>query len=207
MGWRRAEIALRRVKSSRPNVVRTLAVFVVMILLLGRERASAWSTPLYSDAKVLQRAELIVVARLKPGSLARVQHRNSDGGRYEHHAVLQISQVIKGKWEKSELPIIIHYGLLPVPARYAKTLNDSSFLAPDQIPLYTSDETIRVFEDNPSEGFFRPSGDIRKDQIWCLRLHREAGVRDDSSVATTDSLGVGDPEDIQPLSKEQEFKR
>jgi hypothetical protein len=183
--------------------VRRLAIIAISILALTSDHAAAWSTPLYSDAEVAQRAELIVIGQVKAGSLVRLLHRGS----YEHRAILLISRVIKGEYEKRELPIVIHYGLLPVPARYEGNLNDGSFVGLDHIPPYSPDESIRIYEDNPSEGFFRPSGDVRKDQIWCLRLHREAGVRDYPDIATTDALGVWDPEDIESLNKEQQFKR
>jgi hypothetical protein len=183
--------------------MRNLPILTAAILALLCNQAGAWPVYLYTDAEVVKQAELIAVGHLKEGSLSRIPHPGS----YEHRAVLIISRVIKGKANGQELPIIIHYGLLPVPARYEAQLDTNHFAELDHIPPFSPDETIRIYEDNPSEGFSRPSGDIRKDQIWLLRLHEKAGMRDDPQIATTNAPGVWEPEDIQPLSKEQELEK
>jgi hypothetical protein len=68
------------------------------------------------DATVVERSELIVVAHLKKGSILKVSHEKSPvaGASWEHHAVLVITTVLKGKCDKQEIPLIIHYGLLPL---------------------------------------------------------------------------------------------
>jgi hypothetical protein len=181
------------------------ALLAIAISALLLDHAAAWPTMKYTDAQIVERAELIVVAHIKDGSLARVIHI-ADGARsYEHRATLVITGVIKGGIQTREMPIIIHYGLLPVPARFDNMLD--RFVEMSRIPPYDAQEAIKIYEDNPSEGFFRPSDDVRKDQIWLLRVHRTAGMRDDADVATTDLPGVWDPEDIQKSGKEQDLRK
>jgi hypothetical protein len=61
-----------------------------------------------------------------------------------------------------------------------------------------------LFDNNPNGGSEDPLiADIRKDQIWLIRK----GKGDDRSVSSTDTLGVFEPQDVQPLSKEQQLKK
>jgi hypothetical protein len=170
--------------------MRTAILFVLLAAVFPRS-AHAWPTKLYSDAEVVARAELIVIARVKEGSIKKVVHK--DVGSYEHHAILLVTRVIKGVFNETELPITIHYELLPVSARYVKDMNTKP-TSPEE-----PGEATRIFEDNPSMGYFRPTDDVHKDQIWLL--HREGY---DSQTKT---LGVLNPEDIQPITKESRLKR
>ena len=176
-----------------------------MISLFWLSPAGGWPTKLYTDREVVEQAELIIVAHIKDGSITRVIHQGS-GGRYEHRAILIVSRVIKGKFNKKELPFIMHYGLLPVPAENEGKLANGDYVVNNSVPPLGREEAIRIYEDNPSEGFFRPSGDVRKDQIWLLRFHWIAGVPDQTDLATTDLPGVWEPEDIQPPGKEQQLR-
>ena len=170
-----------------------IAILFVLLAAVFPRSANAWPTKLYSDAEVVARAELIVVARVKEGSIKKVIHK--DKGSYEHHAILVVTRVIKGVSHDAELPITIHYGLLPVSARYVKDMNTKA-TAPEE-----PGEATLIFEDNPSEGYFRPTGDVHKDQIWLLH-HNGYGY--DNPPKT---LGVLNPEDIQPTEKEGRLKR
>ncbi|HEV7401391.1 MAG TPA: hypothetical protein VGO11_00630 [Chthoniobacteraceae bacterium] len=164
-----------------------------MIFILAavfQEGAAGWPTKLFSDAEVADRAELIVVGRIKVGSIKRVTRE--DGGAYRHTAILIVTRTVKGVTQEKELPITIHYGLLPVSARFEKEMNIKPTLPEEP------GQATRIFEDNPSEGYFRPTGDIHQDQLWLL--HR-AGYESPSKT-----LGVLNPEDIQPATKEQRIK-
>src|SRR4051812_43392822 len=98
--------------------MRTLAlsVSVLLLVILCPGIVLAWLRAAYEDATVVERSELIVVARLKEGSIRHVPHRNppGEGQSSEHHATLVITQVLKGKCDAQEIPVIIHYGLTPV---------------------------------------------------------------------------------------------
>ena len=165
-----------------------IAILFVLLAAVFPRSANAWPTKLYSDAEVVARAELIVIARVKEESIKKVIHK--DKGSYEHHAILVVTRVIKGVSHDAELPITIHYGLLPVSARYVKDMNTKA-TAPEE-----PGEATLIFEDNPSEGYFRPTDDVHKEQIWLL--HRKS---------QTNALGVLNPEDIQPITKTDRLKR
>jgi hypothetical protein len=70
------------------------------------------------------------------------------------------------------------------------------------MPSYDDSEPIKIYENNPSEGFFRPSGDIRKDQIWFLERSTAEEVRMNPEISKAGVLGVREPEEIQPPEKE-----
>ena len=172
---------------------------VAILAILLSYRVDAWPTRLFSDAEVIERSELIVLARIRVGSIKKM----TNVGSYEHSAILIVSHVLKGKFQERELPIIIHYGLLPVAARYEKNMADGD--ATVRSPPEEPGETVRIYEDNPSLGFFRPSGDVHTEQIWLLRHHSFPQAKD--YFATTNRLGVWAPEDIQPPTKEKQWAK
>ena len=183
--------------------MKTSVILVGILAVLLSSRAEAWPTRLYSDAEVVEQAELIVIARIKEGSIKKIFH--GGGSSYEHRAILIVSRVIKGEFHEKELPIMIHYGLLPVSARYQNDLahGDATVRSPPEEP----GESVRIYEDNPSEGFFRPSGDVHQEQIWLLRHRSSPRAKDYSDVSTTDLLGIWEPEDLQPPAKEQQLAK
>src|SRR5437868_5550017 len=95
--------------------VKSLALAGVFVLFHAGI-AHAWLRPHYEDATVAERSELIVVARLKVGSIQYVPHEKkpSEGMSWEHHPTLVITQVLKGECKEKEIPVVIHYGLDPV---------------------------------------------------------------------------------------------
>jgi len=61
-----------------------------------------------------------------------------------------------------------------------------------------------LFDNNPDGGSQYPLiDDIRLDQIWLLRKTKNM----DRSGNSCDTLGVLDPQDVQPLAREQQLKR
>lgn len=170
-------------------------LLVILLVALFSTRVGAWPTIYYTDAQIVERAELIVIARIKVGSIQRIPN---DGG-YEHHATLIVSRVIKGTYKEQELPITISYGLLPVASRYRATLGIKRDKAEEE------GEATVIYEDNASEGYFRPSSDVHQELIWLLhRLGRPLDPKN-LQVNPAGSIGVKDREDIEPLGKERDL--
>src|SRR3954463_7942432 len=90
-------------------------VALVPSLLLSSP-ALAWERAPYEDAEVVERSPIILVGRVKEGSLQYVPHQKkpTDGASWEHTATLAVDEVLKGKVVLKEFPIVIHYGLDPV---------------------------------------------------------------------------------------------
>jgi hypothetical protein len=165
--------------------------------------ASAWPVGPRPDAEIANDAQVVVVAHIKPGSLKGIQN----GGSYETQATLLVVSVLKGNTSAKEIPIMLHYGVLPVPKSYmdrnaTDVLNGYPY-------TYTYTAPIRLLEDNPSEGETQVIDDIRKDQIWFLRkyLRGNGSTFDSTVVANQGWLGAIDFRDVQPISKENDFKK
>ena len=165
---------------------------------------------------VVKRAELIVIARIKTGSVKKNFHDHGPGRgfTYEHSAILIVSHVIKGELHQPELPIMIHYGLLPVSNGWQNKPSQHGFAFDDAVhspPEFPGESTI-IYEANPDPGgLHRPSGEIHHKQIWLLRHNsspkgKELGY-DDRALATTNFLGIWDPEDLKPSEKLQELAK
>ncbi|OHE79876.1 MAG: hypothetical protein A2107_07950 [Verrucomicrobia bacterium GWF2_62_7] len=166
------------------------------MLLLALNAAYAWLRPQYEDAVVVERSQLIVVAHLKEGSIQYVPHnkRLNEGAIWEHHATLVITDVLKGKCDKKEIPIIIHYGLTPVVGGYVKRDNFmiNYRVGKDEYPK----DIIEVFDTgNSCRGLPSLVKDARQDNLWFLRKRSGAYGRDPG----TEKYGIVDPEDLQPL--------
>lgn len=174
----------------------------LVTLLLASNAAHAWLRPHYEDAIVVERSELIVVAHLKEGSIQYVSHKKGpdEGASWEHHATLVITNVLKGKCDEKEIPIIIHYGLTPVLGGY---VNRDNFMinyraGRDDYPK----DIIEIFDTgNSARG--RPSlvEDARQDNLWFLRKRSGTYGREPG----TGKYGIVDPEDLQPLEWKDYF--
>ena len=170
-------------------MTRKTAVAASLVLLaVCVPHGHAWLRPWFEDVTVVERSELIVVARLKQGSVRHVEHeRKADEGRsWEHHATLVITQVLKGKCNDTEIPIIIHYGLTPIVGD-GKEANKG---------------VIEIHDTGNSHAGGPPLlKDAKEDNLWFLRkrggrLGREPG---------TGNFGIVDPEDVQPLKWKDYF--
>jgi hypothetical protein len=158
-----------------------------LALLLGSAICYAWERPTFEDATVVKRSELIVVGRLKPDVVRHIPHKKQpgEGTSWESHAVLVITQVLKGKCDQAEIPIVIHYGLEPITAKAG--------LPKGIIEIHDVGGT------NPLRfGSLVP--EATEDNLWFLRkrsgtLGREPG---------NGNYGIVDPEDLQPI-KWKEF--
>lgn len=151
-------------------------------LLLFASTGHAWERPIFEDATVVARSELIVVGRLKPDVVRHIPHKKQpgEGTSWESHAVLVITQVLKGKCDQTEIPIVIHYGLEPITAKAG--------LPKGVIEIHDVGGTRPL-----RFGSLVP--EATEDNLWFLRKRngtfgREPGIG---------NYGIVDPEDLQPL--------
>jgi hypothetical protein len=149
-------------------------------------------------------AQLVVLARVKENSLKNISHQSS----FETHAVLLITRVIKGSVNVHELPIVIAYDAIPVPQSVinkspsfgADGDHDFPFLSPYS---YNYSEPIPLYEFNADGPTPKVIDDVRKENFWFLRPYQSmTGSKTDPGT-----LGLLDFRDVQPLSKETDFKR
>ena len=172
------------------------ALVFLVALLLTTNAAYAWLRPHYEDTTVVERSELIVVAHLKEGSIQYVPHEKPPGAgaSWEHHATLLITDVLKGKSDEREIPIIIHYGLTPLVGGHVKRDNFMMDLRmfKDDYPK----DIIEVLDTGNSIQSLRPLvEDARQDNVWFLRKRSGLYGREPG----TGKYGIVDREDLQPL--------
>jgi hypothetical protein len=176
-------------------------IFIVLIALgasLIPHSAMAWMRAPYEDAEIVQRSQLIVVGALKEGSLQYVPHPHppGEGGSWEHHATLVVREVLKGKNEQRELPIVIHYGLEPLVDGHSR--HDGCEMS-CIVPAGATPGIITIMDEGNSAVSLIPLlEDAREDNIWMLRRL----VGDRGSELGNGDYGIVDPEDVQRL----EFK-
>jgi hypothetical protein len=163
--------------------MRKLALLMSLLVLVQfTSVARAWKRATYEDATVVARSELIVVAHLKAGSVKHVPHKTPRGAglSWEHHAILVITELLKGKCDKKEIPVVIHYGLTPNLVSEVKG-------APKDV--------IEILDTSDGGGIGPVAKDAAKDNLWFLR--KRSGNR--GSEPGTGDFGIVDPEDVQPL--------
>jgi hypothetical protein len=154
------------------------ALLAIVCLLLSCSSTLAWTRLLREDAVVVKNSELIVVGRLKPGSIQYVAKPEGRDGS-EYHATLIVTEVLKGAVVDKEIPIIIHYGLTPIVGKGP---------APKDL--------IEIFDTGSSAVSFLPvAKDARENLLWLLR--RSNGPFGRGTVAN--KLGVVEPDELQPL--------
>lgn len=169
-------------------MVRTLTVAALTLtLVLSASRAAlAWLRPRFEDAVIVNRSELIVVGHLQKESIRKVDHKKGrdEGVSWEHHATLVITHVLKGKSEKWEIPVIIHYGLDPIVRADNKDIPEN---------------VIQIVDTgNSSHSGASLVKNAGEDNLWLLR--RRSGIY--GREPGNGNYGITDPEDLQPL----EFK-
>ena len=176
-------------------------VLIAVIIFCSIASSYAWLRRHYSDAEVVSRAELIVVGRIKPGSIVLVPHETKNqGASWEHHADLLIDEVLKGQMSATSMVVSIHYGLDPAIGGYSS--NQFGFFDVRRRGTNYPKDVIEIFDTGNSAFSMTPiSGDIRTNHIWLLH-HVQPPVHTDS-----DMIGIVDPEDIQPVSKKAELMR
>ena len=174
----------------------------ILMIVVCPNLARAWLRARYEDAVIIDRSELIVVGHLREGSIQYVAHKKKPhgGASWEHHADLVITEVLKGRCEKKEIPVVIHYGLTPVVGGYFKC--ESSMI---NLRGGRRDYPKRIVEivDTGSSARGRPPlvQDARRDNLWFLR--RRSGTFGRKSG--TGKYGILDPEDLQALEWKDYF--
>jgi len=172
------------------------------ILLFCSGPTYAWLRSGYEDATVVDRCELIVVAHLKEGTIEYVPHKKppGHGASWEHHAVLAITQVLKGTCKEKEIPVIVHYGLTPVVGGHVKRDNFEVNLRGGRKDY--PDGVIEILDTGNSGLSFSPLvKDARKDNLWFLRKRSGTYGRKPGSGR----YGIVDPEDLRPLAWKEYF--
>lgn len=164
--------------------------------------ASAWPVGPRSDVDILNDAQVVVVAHIKSESIQNLPH----SGGFETKVILVISRVLKGKVTTGELPIMIGYDAVPVP-KHVITPNfgadgdhDFPYLAPY---TYNYAEPIPLYENNADGPTPKINDDVRQNNIWFLRPYRSF----DQTKSRRDLLGTLDFRDVQPLTKENQFRK
>jgi hypothetical protein len=152
---------------------------------------------IFSDAQVVARAELIVVGKVRDGSVRRIEARtNGNDYVYQvHHVELEVSEVLKGSTTQTSLTVCVCYGLAPITGGiYSKeTRRQLPWLVPSNFPP----DIIEIYDTGTSSGTTCLTGDIRTNHIWML-WHAPLGRSN-----YTELLAIATPEDIQPLKKRE----
>jgi hypothetical protein len=169
-------------------MIRAFILSLTLLLILCPKAALAWLRFTDEDATVVERSELIVVAHLKEGSIVKVSHEKSAvaGASWEYHATLVISTVLKGKCDKKEIPLVIHYGLSVVDQSEEKD---------------SPKHGIRIVDTGGSNRTDIPVKDAGADNLWFLR--KRSGIY--GREPGTGNFGIVDPEDLQPLELKPYF--
>ena len=173
--------------------MKRLFICATALFLAGRSPVHAWSRSVLADDKLVEASELIVIARLKEDSIRLVRHLPENGGRgssWHTEVVIEVKDVLKGKTEKGELPVTIHYGLdLAVGG---KTASESSFQLGEMYRTGGQEVTLWDFG-----GVVYPvCRDIRQKHVWFLRpkfLNASEGTG-------AKALGISEPQEIEPAA-------
>jgi hypothetical protein len=179
-------------KRTLPTILAMLAVPLAVY---------SWTRSPLSDQTVVERAELIVVGRILPASIKRIDHpaKPGEGASHEHHATLEIVETLKGSAKTTTIEVIIHYGLDPVTER---CINTKDHFFDDRASKPTAAKgAIEIYDTGGMDR--RISGDIREPQIWLLSTKNPGYTTPDSTAHP----GIWDPEDIQPLTKKEALKK
>lgn len=168
------------------NRLQPLLISLLVLAALDSP-AEAWMRAHFEDGEVAVRSPLIVVGHLRRGTLERIEHPDKGYGHsWEHHATLIVSEVLKGRIEAREIPIVIHYGLDPVLGREPSPWHEAA--SPNEIPIYDSGNSAISFEP--------VIDDVGQDVLWFLR--RSSGIYGEDEGHGP--YGIRDPEDVRPLA-------
>lgn len=194
---------------------------VLLVVVFFASSVQAETRAEYEDAIVSQRSELIVIGTLRHDSIQYQQHNRKagDGASWEHHGVLIITEVLKGRiaqkdlidqenkegidqenkeGELGRLPIVLHYGLTPV---VGGKVNRPTF----GINIRGSDDSYpadRVDIVDTAGNSMEPLENVgAKPHIWFLRKKiRRIGGQPDLG-----RFGIVDPEDVQSVDLRHYF--
>jgi hypothetical protein len=172
--------------------MKNLLVPIFVCFAMQPSMAVGWTRLLHEDAKLVKRSELIIIGRLKPGTLVYIPNPEGRQG-WEHRATVTVKEVLKGECKDKEIPIIIHYGLAPVVGGNIKLEGRLEIRRGGKdVPK----DIIQIYDTGNSAVDFSPViKDAREDNIWFLR--KSNGPFEQGTVAT--DFGIVEPEDVQPI--------
>jgi hypothetical protein len=154
----------------------------------------------YSDHEVVARAELIVVAKMRPGSLVFVAHTNRwhDPPICENHLELLVSEVLKGQLLATSVVISVKFGYVLVGGQ-----SSDPFWGPRYVGTNYPKDVVEIFDG--IIGNTEPiTGDIRTNHIWLLRHDRSLTPSPEANFSS-ENPAIYDPEDIQPIARRKEL--
>jgi hypothetical protein len=166
-------------------------------MLFGDRNAAAWIPVGMSDPDLVQHSDLIVVARVKPGSIVFIPVVVDGGTIWKHTAVLIVGQVIKGKCDIPLLPVIFHYGMDPL------VIGENGRF--QGVSKGISNPNSQIVMGYQGGVYGTVPGDLRKDHIWFLSYHRTPGYLNDSPK-DPNILGVSEPDELQPVELKPYFE-
>lgn len=184
------------------NRLTKLVVICTFTTILVNSICYGWLRARVEDAALVERSELIVIGHLKADSIRYVPHKRekNEGMSWEHHAVLAVTEVLKGKLDEKKIPIVIHYGLDPYIGGYS--LKDGRkyriFAGDSSFPK----DRIVIRDTGNSAISLKPLvEDAGQDNIWFLQ--RRSGRYGGKSEKGR--FGIADPEELQPISLKDYF--
>ena len=173
-----------------------------LIIIILSSVSFAWMRPVYEDATVVERSELIVIGHIKEGSIEYVRNKNDKGEMttWEYHVTLIIKEILKGNYNAKEIPIVIHYGLTPVTGGYEE--RENFIISPRGGRTDYPKDIIEIFDTgNSAHGGPSLVRDAREDNIWFLRKRSGPYGREPG----TGKFGIVDPQNIQPIEWKDYF--
>jgi hypothetical protein len=171
----------------------------------------------YSDKEVVSRADLIILAKLKEGSIVFLPNerdpsvprawRDPSSAEYHwpggnHRLDLFVTKVLKGAVPTNPLSIYIVGGLQPVVGGYSSNGLGGPVVSftytnypKDMVQLFDITTTAKSSSD-----LF--TGDIRTNHFWLLHAHQPVHANPQIK-GMTNRLWIVDPEDVQLIDKEE----
>lgn len=181
------------------------ATLLLLCMLGAALVATAFVRQAYTDAEVVWRSDVIVVGRMKAGSLKFIYHPGSKEdeqwyghpcGFWDHQLELIVSETLKGVVATTTIPVMIRYGLDVL----VGGVESNQFR---QIDARCGDTNyppslIAVYDTGNSVASYMPlTGDIRSNHIWCLRYFKFP------SYGQTNVMSIFDPEDVRSTAWRQ----
>lgn len=168
---------------------------LICALVLHPSTAAAWLPVGYEDVTVVERSELILVGHLKADTIT---HEGGSVG--VHRATLIVTQVLKGQYDRKELPLIIHYGLTPVVGGYLK---EPGLMIDVRGGKEDHPKDIIEIYNTGSGAWGAPSlvEDARQDVLWFLRKRSGSYGREPGNG----DYGIVDPQDLSRLEWKEYF--
>jgi hypothetical protein len=233
--------AIKRPPNRRRLICMKALHLTLIFLSTGAITANAWMESAYDWAADVDGSVLIAVGHLKDNSIQDDPHTNAPDAMMaplvrlfgqsnlpphvfgvEYHAILVISEVIKGNCTNAEIPIIIQGGWELVIAPPPKPKETNHFIVeygskpkvpgnikpPDgvkEVGATSEHQTnqVRMIYKHPGYGLPEAVvGDASKDNIWFLRFTGGSGGR----PGPPEGLGVTGSGDIQPLNRREFFQ-